>query len=587
MKITKAQLKETLRTIMREESEYQQFFRKALDKAGKSITDMSDDEKKAFFTKIDAAWDGKGEKNEGNAFGAAVTAAKEKGEDEFKVGDKTYKVESVNKPRKLKIGKEDFSYLLKLTDKELVKKLNSIRKQYPINYQQYTDAKSKGQDTSKIEKEAESLQTLEKAVIAARDMINFESVNEANNDEKYVVIAFHEKGGGFVMTRPSSKKDAEDSARSITKSSDITQQKAVKVSDARKISGLVGKEYLKESVNEGRKSKDGWGVRLVIAIHNNVQAIVELVMDDKKDPKEVISAFANPLLNSVKGVSNHNYKPNAKPAYTLKRDLQRYGDLTNQQRLDIFKSEIKKFEKIVEALIKKPTKVGVKQLDDAWRTIWNHKYGATIGLNGEGPHADTIIEVSSHTTKESVNEEKYTVIDPRGNQKGAGPKMQAAAMAKKLGGEKTGHFVVANKNALKARRALEKFKGDFKNPKLKDMMADLFYESVNEAASRTAMEIGGLTGLNKDAIQKFVDTHNMDIEKVYQYVKKSKLTDRLNFVTAVVGTPGNSVQQKMIKMFGESINEGRAFINAAKKAKAEGKTEFEFNGKTYPVTIKD
>ena len=76
------------------------------------------------------------------------------------------------------------------------------------------------------------------------------SVNEANNDEKYVVIAFHEKGGGFVMTRPSSKKDAEDSARSITKSSDITKQKAVKVSDARKIRGLVGKKYLKESVNE-------------------------------------------------------------------------------------------------------------------------------------------------------------------------------------------------------------------------------------------------------------------------------------------------------------------------------------------------
>ena len=80
---------------------------------------------------------------------------------------------------------------------------------------------------------------------------------------------------------------------------------------------------------------------------------------------------------------------------------------------------------------------------------------------------------------------------------------------------------------------------------------------LKENASRTAMEIGGLTGLNKDAIQKFVDTHNMDIEKVYQYVKKSKLTDRLNFVTAVVGTPGNPVQKRMIKMFGESVNEGK------------------------------
>jgi hypothetical protein len=79
-----------------------------------------------------------------------------------------------------------------------------------------------------------------------------------------------------------------------------------------------------------------------------------------------------------------------------------------------------------------------------------------------------------------VNEEKYTVIDPMGNQKGVGPKIQAISMAKRLGGEKTGHFVVANTNALKARRALEKFKGDFKNPKLKDMMMNLYYESVNE-----------------------------------------------------------------------------------------------------------
>jgi hypothetical protein len=117
---------------------------------------------------------------------------------------------------------------------------------------------------------------------------------------------------------------------------------------------------------------------------------------------------------------------------------------------------------------------------------------------------------------ETLNEEKYTVIDPRGNNVGAGLKIQAAAMAKKKGGEKAGYFVVPVKNALKARRALEKFKGDFKNPKLKDIMSDLYFEGVDK-----------------------------------------------------------------------SINEGRAFINAAKKAKAEGKTEFEFNGKTYPVTIKE
>ena len=64
MKISRARLKEIVREVMVAESEYQQFFQKALEKAGKSIPDMSDEEKKAFFDKIDSAWNGKGEKNE-------------------------------------------------------------------------------------------------------------------------------------------------------------------------------------------------------------------------------------------------------------------------------------------------------------------------------------------------------------------------------------------------------------------------------------------------------------------------------------------------------------------------------------------
>lgn len=62
--ITKERLKELVKEVMTEESEYQAFFQKALDKAGKSIPSMSDEEKKAFFDKVDNAWNGKGEKNE-------------------------------------------------------------------------------------------------------------------------------------------------------------------------------------------------------------------------------------------------------------------------------------------------------------------------------------------------------------------------------------------------------------------------------------------------------------------------------------------------------------------------------------------
>jgi hypothetical protein len=68
-------------------------------------------------------------------------------------------------------------------------------------------------------------------------------------------------------------------------------------------------------------------------------------------------------------------------------------------------------------------------------------------------------------------------------------------------------------------------------------------------ASRTAMEIGALTGTNKDFIQNFVDKNELDIEKVFQYVKKGKLKDRMDFVTAVAGKPNNPFQVKLIKQF--------------------------------------
>jgi len=75
MKISRDRLKEIVREVMVEETEYQAFFKKALEKAGKSIPQMSDEEKKAFFNKIDATWKGRGEKREQVS---ELTAAQEK-----------------------------------------------------------------------------------------------------------------------------------------------------------------------------------------------------------------------------------------------------------------------------------------------------------------------------------------------------------------------------------------------------------------------------------------------------------------------------------------------------------------------------
>jgi hypothetical protein len=105
-------------------------------------------------------------------------------------------------------------------------------------------------------------------------------------------------------------------------------------------------------------------------------------------------------------------------------------------------------------------------------------------------------------------------------------------------------------------------------------------ESVNEVASRTAMEIGGLTGMNKDAIQKFVDDNNLDIEKVYQFVKKGKLADRMKLVSAIAGKPNNPVQKKMVKQFGESINELLAIVDKFdEKRQSYGKVYYKDMGR--------
>jgi hypothetical protein len=74
---------------------------------------------------------------------------------------------------KLKIGKDDFSFLLKLTDKELEKRLDLVRKQQKINAEQYFDAKKKGNNTSKIEESGDNLMKQENAIIQARIKKNF------------------------------------------------------------------------------------------------------------------------------------------------------------------------------------------------------------------------------------------------------------------------------------------------------------------------------------------------------------------------------------------------------------------------------
>ena len=135
---------------------------------------------------------------------------------------------------------------------------------------------------------------------------------------------------------------------------------------------MDGKDGIKESVNEAKliEPKDDWGVRLVVAINNNVSSLHTAVIKEKQDVNKAVEVFGSVLKNAIKETLKHKYKPHPKAK-----------DADNQ--IKTFISELKKFESIVDMLIDKPTKAGITKLDDAWRSIWNHKYGAKIGLSGE------------------------------------------------------------------------------------------------------------------------------------------------------------------------------------------------------------
>jgi hypothetical protein len=55
------QLREFVKQVVREEQDYQQLFKHMLDKSGKSIPDMSDEDKKKFFNAVDTAYKAKSE----------------------------------------------------------------------------------------------------------------------------------------------------------------------------------------------------------------------------------------------------------------------------------------------------------------------------------------------------------------------------------------------------------------------------------------------------------------------------------------------------------------------------------------------
>ena len=209
MKITRENLKNIVREAMVEESAYQAFFKKALEKTGKSIPDMSDEEKKDFFNKIDSAWKGKGEKNEerfgrgagvGPTFGSAdrpeeeideeaamvhrrtpsgtiVSKLKEENEStNERIGSDKGEVGNANFNNRLKAMRDDKNSVVVYIDTNKGKKLLKVFK----TQQTAQQFKKKNMDKLLNTKGVESVGTMPKKEWDAKEAkYAIESVNEA------------------------------------------------------------------------------------------------------------------------------------------------------------------------------------------------------------------------------------------------------------------------------------------------------------------------------------------------------------------------------------------------------------------------
>jgi hypothetical protein len=72
---------------------------------------------------------------------------------------------------------------------------------------------------------------------------------------------------------------------------------------------------------------------------------------------------------------------------------------------------------------------------------------------------------------------------------------------------------------------------------------------INEDLSADANGIAGLTASRASAVKDFLEKNNINSNKLYLFLKKGKLKDRMDFVTALVGKPGNPIQKKVISQF--------------------------------------
>ena len=98
-------------------------------------------------------------------------------------------------------------------------------------------------------------------------------------------------------------------------------------------------------------------------------------------------------------------------------------------------------------------------------------------------------------------------------------------------------------------------------------------------ASKEAMGIAGFTGTRGVAVDDFIKKNKIDARKLFNFVKKGNLRDRMDFVAAIAGRPNNKMFKMITKKFGESVNEG---ILSIPKSELTYQLSIDYTGRSKP-----
>jgi hypothetical protein len=326
-----------------------------------------------------------------------------------------------------------------------------------------------------------------------------------------------------------------------------------------KIEGTIKlTDMLKEAGKH--KSKDSRGIRFAEAIYNNVEAIIKAVEREKMDVDRVVNSFGPVLVNAIKTTLKHKFKPTA----------------GNEDKLDDFYDELKELLKVAESLVKRPSKAGIKKLDASHREWWNHNGGADVVLNGK--YADNIIESKGNTMKlKDLLNESF-----EGMRIQASPSYNRISMREDDRTEESSEMTTEQKQAfLEAVKSYKKFgESVYRKEGLSKV-----YESIRglvEVAGKNMVKEteGSFDGITVGRHVKRMNESFKIFEKTLREV--STLQQRLESSYDEIGeTLGKYYEINELEE--KDLEEGNEFGAARTKAIANGDSEFEVDGKKYPV----